>query len=222
MQVEAASPQENVTNRAFATNALQGGAGINGAVTDPSGAVIAGATVTLRAATGEPATTARTDNSGQFVFNGLRPGRYEVRIEVPGFVSESRQIDVQPQQVARLDSTLRVGTASETVSVQASAGAINTESARVATRVLPLPSHLDSVATVTKDKIILSADTAGTLFLSKNSGKSWKTVKPVWQSKVVRLISPPEAPAPPKAVFQITTDTGAFWFSRDGNRWTEH
>ena len=204
-RVEAVRPQAS----AFAANrAAPVVAGISGSVTDPSGSPLADATVTVRPATGDPATTAHTGNSGQFAFNGLLPGHYEVHIELPGFVSESRQVDVQPGQIARLDSPLRPGGVSEKVSVEASAGAINTAS--------------QSATTAAKGKIIVSLDADGTLFLSKNAGKTRKAVKPVWQGKAVRVITPPEGNAPPKAVFQLTTDAGVVWYSRDGNRWTQH
>ncbi|HVW10983.1 MAG TPA: hypothetical protein VHC90_20500 [Bryobacteraceae bacterium] len=76
----------------------------------------------------------------------------------------------------------------------------------------PLPSAASG-------KIQLKADATGALLRSTNSGKSWKTVKARWQGKVIRLVTPPDAPGAAKAVFQLNTDTGEIWLSRDGNRW---
>ena len=81
----------------------------------------------------------------------------------------------------------------------------------------PLPSKLPAVSTAVKGKLILAADSAGALFLSRNTGKNWKAVKPLWRGKVVRLVALAE-PAP-AAVFQLTADSGAVWLSRDGSHW---
>jgi hypothetical protein len=193
--------------------------GISGTVTDPGGAVLSGATVTLQPASGDPVLNTRTDTTGQFNFSGLAPGHYEIRTSMQGFTQASRQIDVQPQEIAKADSMLQLGSAAETVTVEASAAAINTESRAVFGRIAGLANEPAAVS-VAKGKITLKADSSGVLYISNNSGKSWKTVKPVWQGKVVRLVTPPDVPAPPKAVFQLATDSGAVWFSRDGSRWT--
>ncbi|HEV2963454.1 MAG TPA: carboxypeptidase-like regulatory domain-containing protein, partial [Candidatus Angelobacter sp.] len=58
---------------------------LNGAVTDPQGAVVANAQVNARnGATGAQRTTT-TGTAGLFIFNDLTPGVYEVRIEAKGF-----------------------------------------------------------------------------------------------------------------------------------------
>jgi photosystem II stability/assembly factor-like uncharacterized protein len=86
--------------------------------------------------------------------------------------------------------------------------AINPE---IATK--PLPSNQPTAATAAIGRRILSADTAGTLYLSKNAGKRWKRVKPVWQGKAVHLaIGQPQ-------IFELTTETGALWQSTDGKHW---
>jgi len=72
---------------------------------------------------------------------------------------------------------------------------------------------------LTRGKVILAVDSSGALFFSGNSGKSWKAVKSQWPGKVVGLLTPPELPQAPKAAFQLTTDAGSIWLSRDGRRW---
>jgi hypothetical protein len=72
---------------------------------------------------------------------------------------------------------------------------------------------------VTSGKSMLALDSAGTLFFSGNSGKSWKAVKSQWTGKVVKLVTPPEVTQTSKAQFQLTTDSGSIWLSRDGRRW---
>jgi photosystem II stability/assembly factor-like uncharacterized protein len=65
---------------------------------------------------------------------------------------------------------------------------------------------------VTRGKVTLAVDSSGALFLSGNSGKSWKAVKSQWSGKIVDLVAQP-------AQFQLTTDAGANWQSPDGRRW---
>src|ERR1700761_5105667 len=75
----------NVTRHAFAQSAIAGG--IGGTVTDPSGAVISGATVTaLNTATNQKWPSA-TDASGYFRSSNLTPGTYVITVSAPGFDS---------------------------------------------------------------------------------------------------------------------------------------
>ena len=215
---------------------------IAGTVTDPSGAAIPNATVTVRQASGASGANAISDNSGRFIIAGLPPGQYELQVTSAGFQPAKKEIELQKDQVARADSSLSIGAATETVQVTASTpAAVNTESASVAKsnsglakiplvgrmaskKSVPatvdsvtLPSGLAAVATAAKGKVSLAADSAGTLYRSDDAGRKWKVVKAVWQGKVVELAADP--PASGVAAFRLTTDAGTAWFSRDGNHW---
>jgi hypothetical protein len=205
-------------------------AAVAGTVTDPSGAVVAGASVTVRPVAGTSSSNARTDAKGQFNLAGLEPGRYELQFNSPGFKQTSKQIDLQPQEIAKVDSLLEIGAATESVTVTAAAPVLNTETSSIAvskakkTRVSEggvseLPSKLPPATTAAKGKVTLAADVDGALFLSANAGKSWKAVKPVWRGKVARLAAPPAVPGAANALFQLTTDSASVWLSRNGNRW---
>jgi hypothetical protein len=199
--------------------------GIFGVVTDPSGASVPQATVQLRQIAGNSTTTARTDVAGQFKFRGLSPGQYELQIAAPGFRQTSQRVEVRPQEVAAVKSELQVGSVMETVQINAAPSAIQTEMSSTSRRMRvppeprPLPSKLQAEIMVTRRKVILAVDSSSALFFSGNSGKSWKAVKPQWPGKVARLVTPPELPQASKAVFQLTTDTGSIWLSRDGRHW---
>src|SRR5262249_43998163 len=144
----------------------------------------------------------------------------------PGFRQTSRQIDLHLQEVAAVQSQLEIGSVAETVEVTAAASTIQTESSSVRQsrkkklreEPRPLPSKLPSDISVTSGKIMLALDSAGTVFVSRNSGKSWKTVKPVWPSKV-RSIDLADSSQTTVATFQLTTDSASIWLSRDGARW---
>jgi hypothetical protein len=61
------------------------GAFIHGNVTDPSGAVIPAAMVTI--STSQWSRTVSTDEAGQYSFTGLAPGHYRVRVHFGGFAA---------------------------------------------------------------------------------------------------------------------------------------
>jgi hypothetical protein len=206
---------------------------LNGRVIDASGAVISGATVTLRDAAGATR-QATTANDGAFDLSAVPPGHYELVISAPGFETSRLAVDLQPRDLAMLDSALRVGTSTETVTVEAEAPSLKTSTAEVSAVVPNLPSHLPPANTVTSGKRTLSLDSAGTLFFSRNGGRSWKKIKPSWSGRVIDIglesSAAQEADVPakkskrsastaPPAVFQITTESGAHWISPDGSRW---
>ena len=106
-----------------------GGAGtITGVVTDPSGAVIPRADVTL-----DDVYVTHTDGDGRYFFRGVKPGAYRLTFQSPGFQSGMiEKVPAAANHVTRVDWTLRVGTTTEMVDVAASAMPLQTESAEAA------------------------------------------------------------------------------------------
>ena len=118
---------------------------ILGLVTDPTGAVIPGVTVTAkRVATGDVRTTT-TNETGNYIFPLFAIGEYEVTCTAAGFKTEVvRGIILQLQQKARIDFQLKVGDQVETVEVPATATLLRTEDATLGSviesrRVVELP-----------------------------------------------------------------------------------
>lgn len=103
---------------------------ILGTVTDPSGATVSGAEVTIvRVATGERR-TASTEVSGGFIFPSLEIGTYDVAVQASGFQRAiKRGIVLELNQKARIDFTLTVGSVTDTIEVSASAPVVNTDDA---------------------------------------------------------------------------------------------
>jgi uncharacterized protein YfaS (alpha-2-macroglobulin family) len=97
---------------------LNGLAEIAGNVLDPSGAVIAGARITLRSADGQTR-HAVADVMGVFSLPALPPGKYDVSIESPGFLVVTRKVVVAPRDRAVLAAVLSVGAVTEAVEVVA-------------------------------------------------------------------------------------------------------
>lgn len=69
---------------------------LRGVVTDPSGASIPGAVVTVRNAAGQNRSVTAGDN-GNFVFRGLQPGNWTVEVTAPGLAQhETRAVSIEP------------------------------------------------------------------------------------------------------------------------------
>ncbi len=118
---------------------------ITGEVTDSSGAAMAGVAITV---TNENTNVSRrgvTNASGAYGFPSLLPGVYRVRAEIDGFQATVRSgVQLQVQQVARIDFHMQVGQVSEVVSVSGAAPLLATENATTGTvienrRIVELP-----------------------------------------------------------------------------------
>ena len=104
--------------------------GLNGTVVDSSGAVVAGATVTVTGPQGSHVMT--TDTLGHYTFTGLVPGYYDVKAEKQGFKTvRSAHNEVVVNVSSLLNITLPVGSTTETVQVSASAVSIDTQSTAI-------------------------------------------------------------------------------------------
>ncbi len=107
---------------------------ITGTVTDPTGAVIPGATVTVINQETNVQTTTTTDNSGNFNVPYLAPGTYTVNVEraASGFAKYSKtNVVVSTAQTVQVEIRMQVGGAAETVTVTSDAAALQTATATV-------------------------------------------------------------------------------------------
>src|SRR5271165_5181413 len=101
---------------------------ITGTVTDPSGAVITKARITVRNEATNAVRNAETNGDGDFTVALLPPGRYEVTAENAGFrKSVFSDVTVNVDQTVRADFALEVGAATEEVHVKDTAPAIQTD-----------------------------------------------------------------------------------------------
>src|SRR5437016_1317762 len=100
-------------------------ADVVGRVTDASGAVVPSAMVRLVNQDTNVAREITANESGDFVFNLLAPGRYSLRVEKAGFKAYTVQdITLAAGDRTRADAQMAVGAASETVQVTAEAAAL--------------------------------------------------------------------------------------------------
>jgi hypothetical protein len=107
---------------------------LSGAVTDPNGSVVSGATVTVKNPASGSEFKTITSNQGTFNVSSLGAGNYVVVVTASGFKSATVQgVEVDAGTPATVDVTLEVGQATETVVVQGGAQIIQTQTANVST-----------------------------------------------------------------------------------------
>jgi hypothetical protein len=107
---------------------------IAGTVTDPTGAVVGNASVSVKSLDTGEIKTVTANNAGTYRASLLKPGHYEVTVSAAGFQSTIFKLDVQAGIVASGDVKLTVGSGSQTVEVSAQTEPlIHTEDANIAT-----------------------------------------------------------------------------------------
>jgi Carboxypeptidase regulatory-like domain len=104
---------------------------ITGIAHDKSGAVIAGAHVTIRNVATGLANNSVTDSQGLYVSPPLRPGDYNVEFEATGFGKLQEHVRLEVGQRVAADGTLSVGETSQTVTVEATTQLLESETSTV-------------------------------------------------------------------------------------------
>jgi len=104
---------------------------ITGTVTDQSGAVVSGAKVVITNSATNQSFDLTTNSSGSFNSGSVAPGTYQVQVSYKGFNTISTSVNVQVGNTATANIKMQVGQESQTVEVQASDVAVNTEQASV-------------------------------------------------------------------------------------------
>src|SRR6266481_8266495 len=103
---------------------------ILGTVSDPSGAVLPGASISILDTERGLARTLTTDEVGQYNAPSLIPGTYTVRVEFPGFKTLARgNVVVEVGREIRVDLTIEPGQQSETVTVNEAIPLVDTTGA---------------------------------------------------------------------------------------------
>ncbi|HXN24633.1 MAG TPA: TonB-dependent receptor [Candidatus Dormibacteraeota bacterium] len=108
-------------------------AGIQGVVTDISGALVPDAAVTLTSNETNISRTTKTSESGVFTLSGLAPGAYSVVVEKPGFTKKIlNDVRVDAEQMRSLNVQLEVGLVTESVTVsESSVALLDTQAAAI-------------------------------------------------------------------------------------------
>src|SRR2546429_1756561 len=97
-----------------------------GSVSDPAGAAIAGAKVTIRSTENGLKRSVKTDNAGRFNFPQLKPGPYSVKAEADQFeTQENDSVLAGLGQKQTIDFVLKIATANQNVTITEEAPAVN-------------------------------------------------------------------------------------------------
>ena len=141
----------------FCSSALgqgQGTSAIRGSIKDPGGSVVAGATVTLSNPETSFTRTTTSNDNGQFAFESIQPGVYNVEVEAKGFKKAVfTQVGAPVSKPTELEVAMEIGSVTETVSVTVGAGEalINTQDGSlgnnfIAPQITQLPLNARNVA----------------------------------------------------------------------------
>jgi hypothetical protein len=106
---------------------------ITGTVTDTSGAVIPGASVTVKNAATAGTSEVTTNTEGQFTVPALNPGNYSVTVTLSGFKTATvNNVELRAGVPAGVNVKLEVGGVSEQVVVSAGSEVVDTQASTVA------------------------------------------------------------------------------------------
>ena len=109
---------------------------VRGTVADQTGAVVPKAKVTITNDGTTLASLTTTDSNGQYVFNGLRPATYTVKVEMAGFQETvQKNVVLAVAQQATLDFALKLATSVETMTVTDTAPLLDTGGSSLGTEV---------------------------------------------------------------------------------------
>jgi dipeptidyl aminopeptidase/acylaminoacyl peptidase len=153
---------------------------INGQITDPKGAVIQAATVTITDLATNGALSTKTNAGGQYTFSTLKASRYKIAVSAPGFKETVISgIDLHTQDKTSENIVLEVGSSSDSVEVSAN----NTGS--IVSRVSPTP-RLDDYWRVSKIVVFNVRTGEAVRTLEENSGYA----KPLFSHDGLRIAFP--------------------------------
>jgi hypothetical protein len=122
---------------------------VTGTITDPSGAVVTGAKVTLvDTATGDTRTSA-TNDAGHYFFANITPGHYTLTTSKAGFATSKTATEIQVGVATTINLTLQVGATNTMVEVQAAGTELQTMNATIGNTVTSLA--LDNLPSLGRD-----------------------------------------------------------------------
>ncbi len=104
---------------------------IQGVVTDPTGAVVSGAKISISEKSTGRVIAVKSTSGGAYTSGALIPGNYTVRVEAAGFKTSEMPVLVQVGETASGNIKLQVGQNTQVVEVQGTAVTVNTQQATV-------------------------------------------------------------------------------------------
>jgi len=105
-------------------------ASIQGSVTDPSGAAVPQAKITLENVSTHIIATTTSDAEGEYRFVSVAPGAYKISVEGSGFSKAETSLTLETNQNLNVPLSLKVGSATETIEVTGENPLVNTAETR--------------------------------------------------------------------------------------------
>ena len=173
---------------------------VSGTVTDPSGAVVPGAQVTVRETSTGTITRATSDSAGQYVVPFLLPGSYTITVKASGFQTLVRAgIQLQAQEHPVIDLKLTVGQTTQTVTVTAATPLLDQENGSIGTDIstssvadLPLNGRAPAMLTELAPGVITEAAPQISHPFDNNNMNSWSIGGTPLQTSEVLLDGAPD------------------------------
>src|SRR5580692_9562028 len=123
---------------------------VSGSVTDQSGALVAGATVTLSDSSSSVARTTSTNQAGRYTYVDVNPGIYSITVTKPGFeTTKTANQEVKVGGTLNVELSLQVGGANVVVEVSAVSNELQTMNATVGNTITNLT--IDSLPSLGRD-----------------------------------------------------------------------
>ncbi len=141
---------------------------ITGTVSDPTGAVVPSAKITVKNTATNAIRSSQTNSTGSYTVTNLPPGPYMVSVEASGFTTAQRPVEVTVGSRVGLDIALAVGQTGTTVEVSEMAATVNTET-QTLSEVVTTKQILD-MPTISRDPYALIAS-VGNVSPNDPSGK---------------------------------------------------
>jgi hypothetical protein len=104
---------------------------LRGSISDPSGAVVAGAVVELQNMTSGQQFMRKADGKGEYVFSPIVPGPYLIKVSAAGFADQSKQAEILVDQPATINFSLGIRASAITLDVSATAQTLNVTDATI-------------------------------------------------------------------------------------------
>jgi hypothetical protein len=118
---------------------------LHGVVSDPSGAVIPGASISLKPKSGATV-NAKSDGAGNYDVKGLAPGTYSVSVTAEGFTASALPVEIAPGQDKKLDFPLQIATKEEKIVVESEGAKVSTNPENNASSVTISGKELDALS----------------------------------------------------------------------------
>jgi hypothetical protein len=118
---------------------------LQGQIVDPTGAVVPGASITVKNSSGL-VVAMNSGGLGEYEFRNLAPGKYTVSVTAKGFAPTTQDIEILAGQVSKADITLRILVKEEKIEVQSDAAQVSTSPDNNASSLVISGKDLDALS----------------------------------------------------------------------------